>query len=184
MRRPRNCPSDKNNFGPRVGFAVVLTGDGRTALRGGYGLYYGRIINSTIYNALINTGTRAGQNQASLGGAALRRADLPECASFRRRRAIARSNSFAQDFRQPDDPPGRLDLRARDCAEPTVSASYLFSLGRGSCRLSSIAISRRRPRRRLSPSWAGRSAVKRSRIPLFPTARPTTSFRADDGDCQ
>src|SRR5262245_43351118 len=54
-------PSDKNNFGPRVGFAVALTGDGRTSLRGGYGLYYGRTINSTIYNALINTGNASGQ---------------------------------------------------------------------------------------------------------------------------
>jgi len=31
---------DRNNFGPRVGFAYDLTGDGRTALRGGYGVVY------------------------------------------------------------------------------------------------------------------------------------------------
>ncbi|HEV2761667.1 MAG TPA: TonB-dependent receptor, partial [Pyrinomonadaceae bacterium] len=35
-----NMVDDKNNFGPRVGFAFDLTGDGRTALRGGWGLYY------------------------------------------------------------------------------------------------------------------------------------------------
>ena len=56
-------PKDKNNFGPRVGMAIDLTGDGKTSLRAGYGIYYGRIQSSTIYNALVNTGNPGGQGQ-------------------------------------------------------------------------------------------------------------------------
>lgn len=32
--------TDKNNFGPRAGFAYDIGGDGRSVIRGGYGLFY------------------------------------------------------------------------------------------------------------------------------------------------
>jgi Carboxypeptidase regulatory-like domain len=59
-------PSDKNNWGPRIGLNWDVTGKGETILRGGYGMFYGRIINSTISNAITNTGMATGQLQLSL----------------------------------------------------------------------------------------------------------------------
>jgi hypothetical protein len=56
-----NNPADKTDFGPRVGFSYNLAGNGKTVLRGGYGLYFGRITNGNIENIRLNTGSPNGQ---------------------------------------------------------------------------------------------------------------------------
>ena len=56
-----NHPDDKNNIGPRVGLAWDPFGKGKSTLRLGYGLYYGRVTNGVLLNNLLNTGSPAGQ---------------------------------------------------------------------------------------------------------------------------
>jgi hypothetical protein len=49
-----NVKNSYNTFEPRVGFAYNIAGDGRTVLRGGFGLFFERVQGNDVYNAALN----------------------------------------------------------------------------------------------------------------------------------
>src|SRR5262245_34165336 len=126
-------PDDQNNWGPRVGFAWDVFGKGKTVLRGGYGLFYGRIINSTIFNALTNTGMPGGQNSLTFSPTTT----IPVAAPvfpvvFSGLPAGAGRNVvfFDSNFQNPQIRQADLTLEHDLGWGTVISASYLGSFGR------------------------------------------------------
>ncbi len=50
-------PDDRNNVGPRLGFSYNVYGTGKTILRGGYGMYFGRVPNANILQTYLESGS-------------------------------------------------------------------------------------------------------------------------------
>jgi hypothetical protein len=134
-------PSDKNNFGPRIGFAWDINGDGKNSLRGGYGIYFGRMGSSTIYNALNGTAMPGGQFQASISTsaptctAALIAAGTTCAPSFPNTLASVSSpvvaiQFFQSGFQLPKIHQADLVFEHEIARNTVISGSLLLSFGR------------------------------------------------------
>ncbi|CAN5420339.1 TonB-dependent receptor [soil metagenome] len=122
-------PNDKNNFGPRFGFAYDLMGDGKTSIRGGFGVYYGRMMVAQIYNSMLNTGNPNGAGTVSLNNTA--GPTFPNILANNSVSLAAAGIQFYQpNFQAPLIYQYDMILERQLAKNMVVSVSYIGSLGR------------------------------------------------------
>lgn len=123
------CPKDKNNFAPRAGFSY--SPDEKTAVRGGFGLYYGR-------TPAIVVGTVHSQNGVNVTGVTLNAAGIaaagltyPNILTARPAGASSNPNLFvfAPDYESPYVEQGRLGVEREISRNLSLSATYLYYHG-------------------------------------------------------
>lgn len=125
-------PSDKNNFSPRIGFAYDPFGLGKTVVRGGFGMYFGRIPNAVILNAYENTGSPNSQSTPSFTTSNTPAAALPTLQTAPTGPAPGTRTAYYLDNHLQNPYTEQFDLAIQqDLGHQSVlSLSYLGTLGR------------------------------------------------------
>ena len=126
-----NNPSDKKNFGPRIGFAWDVYGTGSTVVRAGYGVYYGRINNGELLNTRFNTGSPKSQYNTVYKVTTAGYPTLPNIVAGTGTAAAAPTSNFlAANLRNPEVQEYDLELQQAVGNGTFFALSYIGSQGR------------------------------------------------------
>jgi len=170
-----------------------VTGDGKTSVRGGYGIYYGRINGTIIINSLINTGLSTGQAVSSVPANCPGTGTSTTCPTAAdvllgnpaapvfpnilgsAPPGTAAVNFFRNGFSNPMIHQGDLVVEREVARNTVISASYLFSYGKNLTTFVDTNLTPPTKQGRVSivdGPFAGQTWV----FPFYAGSRPNTSF--------
>lgn len=130
-----NYPDDRNNIAPRAGVAWDIFGNGDTVIRAGAGIFYGRIANATLFEALTGTGTT--QTQRAYRYSSSIEPGAPQFPSIffsaptgAMRGSLPGAYYFAKNYQAPQTMQGDFTVEQKIGWRTALSLTYLTSQGR------------------------------------------------------